>query len=224
MARAYEFVTFDCYGTLIDWREGIGAAFERAAARAGVAGPSREEALADHAEIEPVVQSERYRSYREVLRETALRMAQRHGWSLDREGAGLLARSLAGWPAFEDTAPALARLAGAGYRLGILSNVDRDLLDATLCRLGVEFELIVTAQDVLAYKPAHAHFEEARRRTGGAPWLHAAQSWFHDVVPACALGIPVAWVNRLCERAPADGRRPQREVRDLAGLADWLAP
>jgi 2-haloalkanoic acid dehalogenase type II len=184
---------------------------------------SREDVLAAHAEIEPIVQAGPYRSYREVLRETALRASRRFGWNLDPDHAEFLPNSLEDWPVFEDTRPALERLAAAGYRLGILSNVDLDLLLATLSRLGVRFDLIVTAQDVASYKPAHAHFLEARKTIGQSPWLHVAQSYFHDVVPAVALGIPVAWVNRHDE-PPAGDARPDRELRDLTGLADWLAP
>ena len=118
---------------------------------------------------------------------------------------------------------ALQRLA-TRYRLGILSNVDDDLIAGTLKHFnGVHFDLVVTAQQVNAYKPAYAHFEVARRRLGVARWLHAAQSYFHDVVPATALKLPVVWVNRKDE---AQCRRPaaHAEVRDLAGLADYLGP
>ncbi len=81
----------------------------------------------------------------------------------------------------------------------------------------------MTAEQVRSYKPAHGHFLEARRRIGADRWLHAAQSWFHDVVPASALGIPVAWVNRKGEARP-EGATPEAEVRDLARLAEWLRP
>jgi FMN phosphatase YigB (HAD superfamily) len=109
------------------------------------------------------------------------------------------------------------------YRLGILSNVDDDLIAATLRHFpGVHFDLIVTAQQVNAYKPAYAHFEVARRRLGVARWLHAAQSYFHDVVPATALHVPVVWVNRKAEALVADGPQPTATVRDLSGLADYL--
>jgi FMN phosphatase YigB (HAD superfamily) len=109
----------------------------------------------------------------------------------------------------------------AGYRLGILSNVDDDLLAATRRQLGVLFDVVVTAEQVHSYKPAQGHFMEARRRIGGARWLHAAQSFFHDVVPARALGIPVAWINRKRESA-SGGIAPDLELRDLTGLADAL--
>jgi FMN phosphatase YigB (HAD superfamily) len=104
-----------------------------------------------------------------------------------------------------------------------LSNVDDDLLAGTRRRFTVPFELVVTAQQVGSYKPAHNHFLTARRLISAQRWLHAAQSYFHDVVPARALGIPVAWINRKGEQ-PLDGGRPDREFPNLTSLADWLAP
>ncbi len=222
MSLPWDVITFDCYGTLIDWERGIGEAFERAAAAAGVT-VQRADVLRLYHEIEPVVEAERYRRYRDVLTETAVRVAARLGWPLSPERAAFLAESLPGWPPFPDTDPALRRLAAAGYRLGILSNVDDDLLAGTRRHFSVEFPLIVTAQQVGSYKPAPGHFRTARARIAGARWLHAAQSYFHDVRPARSLGVPVAWINRHGERRPDDGPEPDRELRDLAALADWLA-
>jgi 2-haloalkanoic acid dehalogenase type II len=221
MDRPYDIITFDCYGTLIDWEGGISRAFAEAAAADGVTA-ARAAVHAAYAELEPAVEAETFRSYRMVLTETARRVAARLGWPLASERARFLADSLPEWPPFADTNPALERLAAAGYRLGILSNVDDDLLAATRRHLSVSFDLLVTAQQVGSYKPAHGHFLAARRRIGGSRWLHVAQSYFHDVVPARTLGIPVAWINRNREVA-LDGGRPDREFRTLAELAEWLA-
>ena len=220
MSRPYDVITFDCYGTLIDWRSGIAEAFARAAAADGLT-LDRDTVLATYLDAERVVEGETHRPYRDVLAETARRIAPRLGWSLGTEGARFLPESLGAWPAFADTNPALERLAAAGYRLGILSNIDDDLLAASRCHFTVTFDLLVTAQQVGSYKPAHGHFLTARTLIGGAPWLHAAQSYFHDVVPARALSIPVAWINRHGER-PAGAARPDRELRTLSDLADWL--
>jgi FMN phosphatase YigB (HAD superfamily) len=130
--------------------------------------------------------------------------------------------SLTSWTPFADTNAALERLRGAGHRLGILSNVDDALLAGTREHFTVDFDLIVTAQQVRSYKPATGHFLAARESIGDARWLHAAQSNFHDVVPCNALGIPTAWVNRRGDVA-LDGGTPTHEVRDMAGLADLLA-
>jgi 2-haloalkanoic acid dehalogenase type II len=220
MTRTYDVVTFDCYGTLIDWRTGISTAFASAAARDGRTFDPMQ-VLTAYAEIEPVVEAETYQSYRDVLTDTARRVAERLGWPLSRTDAGFLPESLAAWPPFPDTNPALERLVSAGYRLGILSNVDDDLLEATRRHFTVTFDPIVTAQQVGSYKPAHGHFITARQRLGEMRWLHAAQSYFHDVVPARALGIPVAWINRHHEAA-SDGGRADREFGNLTDLADWL--
>jgi 2-haloalkanoic acid dehalogenase type II len=220
VAAAYDFITFDCYGTLIDWETGIGDAFLQAAASQGVR-LARDEVLQVYSELEPVVQAEGFRLYRDVLDETARRVAERLGWTIAAERASFLSRSLPGWLPFADTNPALERLATVGHRLGILSNVDDDLLAGTLRHLSVRFELILTAQQVRAYKPTAAHFLAARERIGGGRWLHAAQSYFHDVAPALAHGVPVAWINRKDEPAPEDWR-PLREYHDLTALADWL--
>ena len=220
MTRSFDVITFDCYGTLVDWESGIGAWFDEAAAEDGIA-TTRRELLATYAKIEPAVEAESFRPYRDVLAETALRVANHFDWLLTPERARGLADSLPSWKPFPDTNPALERLVSAGYRLGILSNVDDDLLAGTLRHLTVPFDLLVTAQQVRSYKPSPGHFETARRRIGESRWLHAARSHFHDVVPCRALGIPVAWVNRQAEPRHA-GARPDLEVRTLAGLADAL--
>jgi 2-haloacid dehalogenase/putative hydrolase of the HAD superfamily len=218
--RPYDIITFDCYGTLIDWERGIGAAFAAAAAVDGVA-LDRSVVLKAYADVEPVVEAEEYRSYRAVLAETVRRVAGRLGWPLSEGRASFLADSLPNWPPFADTNPALERLAAAGYRLGILSNVDDDLLAATLGHFTVPFQLLVTAEQVRSYKPAPGHFHTARQGIGARRWIHAAQSLFYDVGPARALGIPVAWINRKGEVA-SGGDQADREFRTLAGLAEWL--
>jgi 2-haloalkanoic acid dehalogenase type II len=173
--------------------------------------------------MEPVVEAGAHRSYRDVLTETAGRVARRLGWPLPDAQAGFLADSLPYWRPFPDTNRALVRLVEAGYRLGILSNVDDDLLAWTRRHLLAGFEVVVTAQQVGSYKPAPAHFTVAKGLIGARRWLHAAQSYFHDVVPARGLGIPVAWINRKGDK-PADGGKADREFPTLAGLAEWLAP
>ena len=132
-----------------------------------------------------------------------------------------LPESLPAWPPFSDTNAALRRLRDAGHRLIILSNVDDDLLESTRRHLAVEFDAVITAEQVGSYKPGPGHFEAARKRIGGAPWLHVAQSYFHDVQPARALGIPSAWINRKGERA-LDDRGPDHEFRTLAEAAAFL--
>ncbi|HKB71836.1 MAG TPA: HAD family hydrolase, partial [Thermoanaerobaculia bacterium] len=142
---SYEIVTFDCYGTLIDWDEGIGSAFEHAAAAAGIE-VHRASVLACWARIEPEVQRARYRPYREVLGETTARVARHFGWELGPGERAFVAESLGDWKPFPDTNAALARLAAEGCRLAVLSNVDDDLFEATRRHFRVPFDWVVTAQ------------------------------------------------------------------------------
>lgn len=219
MTRRYDIVTFDCYGTLIDWESGISDAFLRAAREDGVE-LRRDEVLGAYARIEPVVEREQFRLYRDVLTETAARVARALGWPLAYERGTFLADSLRDWKPFPDTNPALERLHAAGHQLGVLSNIDDDLFAATRRHFTVDFDLLVTAHQVRSYKPGHAHFLKAKEQIGEKRWLHAAQSNFHDIAPATALGIDNAWVNRKNETG---GVQPTYEVRDMAGLAELLA-
>jgi len=215
-------VTFDCYGTLIDWETGIWNAFREAAGHDGVT-LDRDAVVSAYHAIEPRVESGPFRPYRDVLAETARRVAAECGWTISKERAAFLPASLGSWPPFADTNPALERLA-ARLRLGILSNVDEDLLDRTRSHLAVDFDFWVTADRVESYKPDLAHFEAARPYVGDpSGWLHVAQSLFHDVGPANCVDVPVVWVNRKREKRPTEGPVPDREVQDLASLADWLA-
>ena len=218
--RRWDVLTFDCYGTLVDWERGIGDALEAAALVDGLR-LDRAAALRAYHEIEPAVQAERYRSYREVLTLVARAVAERLGWPLAAGRASFLADSLPSWPPFPDTNAALQRLAAAGHRLAILSNVDDDLLAGTRKHLAVDFDWVVTAQQVGSYKPAPAHFTTARQRIGGARWLHVAQSLFHDIRPARSLGVPAVWINRKHE-PPSSDARPDAEFATLAEAAAWL--
>ncbi len=211
----FDIITFDCYGTLIDWESGIAGAFERIAPEL-----PRDAVLRAYSSIEPIVEAEQYRRYRDVLAETAFRVGDAFGRHIS--DPTFLAGSLPSWKPFADTNPALERLRGAGYRLGILSNVDRDLLAETRRHFTVDFDLVITAEDAGSYKPAPGHFVMARERIGDARWLHAAQSNYHDVVPVNAMGVPTAWVNRRTG-TPLPGGVPTYEVRDIAELAALLA-
>jgi len=216
----YDIITFDCYGTLIDWESGIADAFLTTAASDGVT-LTREAVLRAYADNEHRVQAASYRPYREILRDTAVRVARIVGWPLMAERAGFLADSLPSWKPFPDTNAALERLAAVS-RLGILSNIDDDLLDATRKHFTVDFDVVVTAQQVRSYKPGHAHFQTARDLIGRASWLHAAESNFHDIVPSNTLGIDNAWINRQRQNPLPDGT-PKYKFDDLAGLAEAMA-
>ena len=218
--RTYDIITFDCYGTLIDWNAGIVRAFQEAAAADGV-NLEADAILHAYHDAEPAVERESYLPYREVLSQVAQQCAQPLGWNLDANRSGFLADSLGSWTPFPDTNPILERLKQSGYQLGILSNIDEDLLAQTQEHFTVEFDLIVTAERVRSYKPGHAHFITAKDEIGDRRWLHAARSFFHDAVPASAQGLPVVWVNRE-HTDPLGPEQPNAEVDDLAGLVGWL--
>jgi 2-haloacid dehalogenase/putative hydrolase of the HAD superfamily len=217
----FDVITFDCYGTLIDWESGIADAFARAAEREGIR-LNRDEVLHAYAAVEPVVEQQRYRRYRDVLTESAARVAHMLGWPIEYSRANFLAESLPSWKPFADTNDALEKLTGAGIQLAVLSNTDDDLIAATCKHFTVDFDFIITAQQVGSYKPAPPHFAAARKRIGSMRWLHAAQSNFHDIVPTNLFDIPSAWINRKSQTA-LPGGTPGREFADMAGLAAWLS-
>jgi len=220
-AHPFDIITFDCYGTLIDWESGIADAFLEAARNDGLT-LSRHDVLQAYHQLEQVVQREHYLPYRQILAETATRVASALAWPLSADRSAFLADSLPRWKPFADTNGALERLRSAGFRLGILSNIDDDLLAGTRRHFTVDFDLIITAQQVGSYKPAPGHFLAAKEIIGDARWLHAAQSNFHDIVPVNAMGVPTAWVNRRAG-TPLPGGVPTYEVHDMAGLAELLA-
>ena len=220
MARAFDVITFDCYGTLIDWQTGIAEAFRTAAAADGVT--LKPAAILQAFFDEPPAAQRPYATYREILTASATRVGKRLDWPVGRDRAAFLPESVARWPPFPDTNGALERLSRAGYELGILSNIDDDLLAGTRRQLTAPFGLLITAQQVRSYKPAPPHFTAARERIGGRRWLHAARSYFHDVEPAVTHGIPVAWINRGQEQPPR-AARPDWEHPTLTELADRLA-
>lgn len=208
--------TWDCYGTLIDWNEGIGTVLGR------VFGESERARLLDrYHEVEPEVQAERYRIYREVLDLVLARLAAEEGRELSDDERTAMSESLKDWPAFPEVPDKLHKLVDRGWNLVILSNCDRDLLAQSLPRLEAPFERVIVAEDVRSYKPAHGHWDAFFSQTN-APrdrYVHVAQSQFHDIVVADELGLPSVWVNRLGETAQA---RPTREVPDLNTLPDVL--
>ena len=214
--RRHDVITFDCYGTLIDWETGIYDAFHRVGAPV-----ERAALLTAYAEEEVAVEAQAWRPYREVLAEVARRLGARFGIDVPDDGR-FLAASLPDWAPFPDTNEALDQLRRAGYQLGLLSNTDDDLLTATRGHMPVKFEVIVTAEQVRSYKPAHGHWLRAREIVGDKPWIHAAQSYLHDILPARALGIDHAWVNRAAQM-PLGGGTAELEVRTLAELAAAIA-
>ena len=209
--------TFDCYGTLIDWNGGIGRELERlfGADRAGGL-------LHAYHELEPQVQREApTRSYRDVLTVTLARLTEREGLDLDAAEQDALARSLPSWEPFPEVHAALEDARTRGWKLAILSNTDRDYIDASLELIGVPFDHVIVASEIGSYKPGHRHWEAFDEQTGADPAgrVHVAASLFHDVAPAVELGLPTIWINRLGEEPEP---QPDVELHSLTGLGDAL--
>jgi len=219
-------LTFDCYGTLIDWESGIAGALGPILARHGR--PLDVESILErYALIESALEAGPYLRYREVLRRALDAFGSALGFEPSAEERESFGASVADWPAFPDSEAALATLA-TRYRLVILSNVDDDLFADSARRLGVAFHDVITAQQVGSYKPELRNFEVAIERVGPRERiLHVAQSLFHDIAPARAVGLRAVWVNRRAGR-PGSGAtaqsdaRPDAEVPDLRTLAELL--
>lgn len=212
-------LTFDCYGTLIDWEGGLTRSFEKIFGPEAVA--RRQELFETYVQIEAHIEGGPYRPYRDILNEVVGRIGRRFGWKLTAKRRFLLPELLPTWTPFGDTNDALKRLKKK-FRLGILSNIDRDLFAGTAKHFPIAFDFVVTAEDVQSYKPAHGHFHRMLEKHGEKQsTLHVAQSQFHDGTPANELGIAFAWINRYNE--PADPEVVAAGVYpDLKSFADVL--
>jgi 2-haloacid dehalogenase len=218
-------ITFDCYGTLIDWENGMLAALCPLFSRDGRKVPDVQ-LLEIYGDIEAEIEAGPYLRYRQVLAQTARQIGSHLGIAISEDEGTGFAESLTRWKPFMDTLPALQSLARK-FRLGIISNVDDDLFAETRKKLApVEFDFVITAQQVQSYKPSLRNFEEAIRRSGLSKdqLLHVGQSLYHDVAPANTLGIRNVWVNRPSIRpgsgaAKPGNAQPTYEVHSLAELA-----
>lgn len=229
---SFDVISFDCYGTLVDWESGILAAMQPVIARHElVSGP--DDVLAAFARAESAVEAGAFRPYTEVLRRTFAAMAKDLGFAPGSGELETLVESLPRWPLFHDTVASLRALRSAGHRLAVISNVDAALFQATAAALEVEFEAVITAEQARCYKPGVEIFELALQRLQVAPErvLHVSASPYHDVAPARRLGLRSVLVLRDAGRRGA-GATPELEdpaaaepelcVADLAGLLGEL--
>ena len=227
-ADDYDALSFDCYGTLIDWGAGL-VEFLKPALLKHDAHVVEDFLLEFFAEAEPLAQVDG-RRYADVLREVLRRLGKRLGFTPDRAMLDTFAASPGRWPPFADTEDALRRL-GERFQLAIISNVDNDLFAATTAQLGMAFapdnaqRLLVTAEDVGAYKPDPRVFAAARAAIGdGRRILHVAQSVFHDIAPAGALGWDTVWIRRARNAARSAAAEPTWAFDSLADFADAILP
>ena len=210
--RMTRWATFDCYGTLIDWNGGIRSELARLWPN-----DDADELLHRYHELEPEVEyADPGLSYREVMQRVLARLGDVPSGEEDALG-----RSLPSWDIFPEVREALDEARSRGWRLAILSNTDRDFIEASKETIGVPFDETVVASEIGSYKPAHKHWEVFYERTGADParHVHVAQSMFHDIVVANELGLPSVWINRLGEHHDT---APTRELPDLVELPEVL--
>ena len=235
----FEALTFDCYGTLIDWERGILDALRPALSSGDALGEHGPSGAADlpgdgallefYAAVESSVQAGPYEPYRDVLLKVVKTLASKLDVDIGVQAAERFAASVVDWPPFADSPESLRTLAPR-FRLAIVSNVDDDLFAGSARQLGVAFDEVVTAQQVRSYKPAHEHFHEVLRRLD-LPMdrvLHVAQSIFHDIAPAKELGFTTVWVNRRAGKAGGGATAPATatpdfEVPDMRSLVELLS-
>ena len=222
-------ISFDCYGTLIDWETGILAALRTVLDRHGIAS-SDNRLLELFALAESEAERQPYRPYKEVLRRVMRRLAGELGFTPSAAEEECLVESVPQWTPFPDAVQALRQLK-TRFRLLVISNIDDDLFQATGRHLGVEFDIVTTAEQVRSYKPETAHFTATLDRLALPPetLLHVAQSLFHDIAPARRLGLSTVWVNRRAGKTgagatPAATARPDLEVPDLQTLTSLIFP
>ncbi len=224
----FEWLSFDCYGTLMDWESGIVGYLGQLLQSKG---RNLEQAaiLNLYSEFEPRRQTGEYRTYRQVLNGVVRDFARELGFDVSAAEADGLAESIAGWQPFADTVSGLRRL-HSRFKLAILSNIDDDLFAASAGKLQVPFDAVVTAQQVGSYKPSLRNFEALLQRIGVPRdrLLHVAESLYHDVAPANSLGIATVWVNRRKGKPAAASKlvvaQSDLEVADLAELGSLAIP
>ena len=222
------FLTFDCYGTLIDWETGIFSALRPILQNHGKS-PADERVLQLYGDFE--LQAEQtYQPYTDVLRDVVRGFGRELGFTPNQSEQDSLPGSLPNWQPWPDTVEALKKLKSR-YQLAIISNIDDGLFAKTFPKLGIDFDEVITAEQARCYKPCMAIFKLALERTGADPKqvLHIGQSLYHDVVPAKSLGMTTVWVNRPSARpgigaVKAIRATPDWEIRDLATLAGAAVP
>jgi 2-haloacid dehalogenase/putative hydrolase of the HAD superfamily len=221
--KPFPVITFDCYGTLIDWETGIRNAFHSAMSQTGAGRGLESKAFELYEEEERRIEREKpHLLYRDVLAKASLSVAGKIGWNLPEAQSDFLVKALPTWTPFPNTNPSLAELSRK-HTLGILSNVDNDLLAGTIKHFTSPFDLKITAENVRSYKPAPAHFNEARKIIEERSWVHVAASQYHDIEPAIHLGIKAVWVNRRNVPPARDySKSGVSEIRNLGQLIDLL--
>ncbi len=219
----FEVLSFDCYGTLIDWESGLLPILQSLLEKYHIKEDDHV-ILESFAQFEADIEKGEFINYRQVLKKVVKQFGVKYALRFTETELNSLGESLKNWPPFPDTVATLKQLKEK-YKLAIISNVDDDLFAETAKHLAIEFDYVITAQQVKAYKPSTRNFEIARDRMGIAPekWLHIAQSIYHDIVPAKSMGLSTIWVNRRQDKEGSGATlpaiaQPDLEVPDLQSL------
>ncbi len=221
LPKEVTFVTFDVYGSLIDWETGVYDAFAREADKDGYT-LSREELVPLFMQTQQDIKAGSYELYAEVLRRTAVQISRELGWPLEPSRSGFLPDSVMRWPPFKETNTQLERFKKK-FETGLISNIDDKLLGLTRRHFKTDFDLVVTAQQVRSYKPDPAHFKECARRMGTKKgWVHIGSSYYYDVEPCLKDKVPVIWLNRTKQQLDPGQKKQTAEVKTLLEAAKLL--
>jgi 2-haloacid dehalogenase/putative hydrolase of the HAD superfamily len=218
-----KWVTFDVYGTLIDWETGVYEAFQQEAKRSGFDVGDKATLIELFNKHQEEIKSGSYELYAEVLRRVALKIAEDMDWDLEPSRSNFLPDSVVRWKPYREANAALDRIAKK-YQVGLVVNIDDKLLVASRRHIRSDFDIVVTAQQVRSYKPEAAHFTETARRIGGKKgWMHVGSSYYYDVGPSLKAKLPTVWVNRKGEKLPdPKAKKPDLMVKNLRDLANAL--
>lgn len=217
-----KYVTFDCYGTLIDWEGGIKNAVKKLADKNGF-GLNLDGISDRYIKAELQVEAEQYKKYHEILQLSVKRLLKQDGFNVSNNDALEFADSIYSWQPFPETHAVLAALKNKGYKLVILSNIDNEIIEKSISLIGISFDGVVTAEEVGSYKPSYGHWQEMLQRFKAKKEdvLHIAASYVHDIIPAKKQGFDVIWINRNHEKATTE-IKPNLQFNNLTPLLEVL--
>lgn len=222
MFKGKKYITFDCYGTLIDWESGIREALKKVSEKNNL-NLDLTNISEKYIKAELEVEAKQYRKYHEVLQLSAKKLLKQMGFDLSDKDALEFADSIYNWQPFPETHDTLATLKDKGYKPVILSNIDNEIIKKSIKLMGIDFDGVVTAEEVGSYKPAYGHWDEMLIRfdTKKEEVLHVAASYIHDIIPAKEQGFDAVWINKNNEQ-PTREIRPDLEFKDLRPLPEAL--
>lgn len=217
-----KYITFDCYGTLIDWESGIREAVKKLSDKNGFS-ISLDGISDKYIKVELAVEAKQYRKYHEILKLSAKKLFKQEGFDISDSDALEFTDSIFYWQPFPETKESLSKLKDKGYKLIILSNIDNNIIQKSIHLIGVDFDGVVTAEEVGSYKPDYGHWQEILRRFNAKKEevLHVAASYVHDIIPAKEQGFDVIWINRNNEK-PTREIKPDLEFKDLRPMQEVL--